>query len=179
MSSTEGNDPLARLQRLREDAGVMALHAIEPIDAVIREIGVSYRASHFAEDCRDWDPAEYPYYQAHASRFAFAIEVAEGKAAEYALCAARGPDGQHGLCVSVCESHVEDEPRDGGVFHRVVMDRIYTVRPNGLSLALRAQMIDELNQGNFLRAYEEHVREHRENLPSEAVFRYWLPTRKE
>ena len=143
---------------------------------MIRESGVSFRASHYAEDCRDWPARGYAYYQAHAGRFAFALEVADGRLSEYSLCAACGPDGVHGLYVSVCESHVEDEPReDGGVTHRVVLDRLFLVRPNALSLALRAQMLDELSQGHFLPAYRAHVEEHPEGAPEDPVLRYWLP----
>ncbi len=183
MNGNESSDPLARLRRLANDAGGLIAEALAPVDEAIREIGVPLRASHYAEDCRDWNPEGYGYYQAHASRFAFAIEVADGKVSEYSLCAAEGPDGTCGLYVSVCEYHVADEKRkneDGSeeVIHRNVIDRIYLVRPETLSLALRAQMLDELSQGNFLRAYREHVERGREGLPEEDLFRYWLPKKE-
>jgi hypothetical protein len=182
MNGNESSDALSRLRRLPEDAGGLVANAIAPIDDVIREIGVSFRSSHYAEDCRDWHPQGYGYYQAHASRFVFAIEATNGNVSEYSLCAARSPDGQHGLYVSVCEYRAlsaQRENKDGsaGVFHRIVIDRIYLVKPNTLSLALRAQMLDELRQGNFIRAYEEHVRQNRASLPDDAVIRPWLPTR--
>jgi hypothetical protein len=172
-------EALSRLRPRVPDGGRLIAQAIEPVDEVIRDIGISFRASHFAEDCRDWNPEGYAVYQAHASRFVFAIEATNGNVSEYCLCAARGPDGNCGLYVSVCEYRVVDQQRKnkGGhpeVVHRVVMDRVYTVKPNTLSIALRAQMLDELNQGNFIRAYEEHVRQ---NGPDGGVHRYWLPTR--
>jgi hypothetical protein len=180
MSSSETGDPLSRLHRLPDDVGSLVAKAIAPVEDVIREIGVPFRASHFAEDCRDWDPQGYGYYQGHASRFAFALEATDGRLSEYALCAAPGPDGQCGLYVSVCESHVVDEQREGRdgkpqVVHRVEVDRVSLVKPSSLSLALRAQLLDELHQGNFLRAYRQHVEEHAKGAPEEAVFRYWLP----
>jgi hypothetical protein len=177
MSARE--DALARLQPIANDAGGMIADATKPIDEAIREIGVALRASHFAEDCRDWDPEGYGLYQAHASRFVFAIEAADGRCSEYSLCAARGPDGRCGLYVSVCEYHVVDEERekaDGStaLVHRAEIDRIYAVRPETLSLALRAQMLDELQQGHFLRAYREHVEA---GGPDGAVLRPWFPQR--
>jgi hypothetical protein len=179
MNGNERSDALARLRPLAEDTGHLIAKAIAPIDDAIRQIGVSFRASHFAEDCRDWNPEGYGIHQAHASRFVFAIEATDGNVSEYCLCAARGPDGRHGLYVSVCEYRVVSEQRENedggaGVVHRAVIDRIYLVKPNALSLALRAQILDELSQGHFLKAYEEHVRQ---NLPDGAVFRYWLPQR--
>lgn len=177
MSDTERTNALSRLHRLSDDTGSLVAKAIAPIEEAVREIGITYRASHYAEDCRDWDPDAYAAYQAHASRFVFAIEVADGNMSEYCLCVARDPDGRCGLYVSVCESHVETEQRkaaDGSTkpYHRVVMDRVYTVRPGVLSIALRAQMLDELNQGNFLGAYRHHVESHG---PDGGVNRYWMP----
>ncbi len=177
--TARGEDASARRRqwRRRPDAGDLTAEALAPVDEMIRDNGCSFRASHFAEDCRDWPAGAYAYYQAHASRFAFALEVADGRLAEYCLCAARGPDGVHGLYVSVCESHAEDESRDGGgVTHKVVIDRIYLVKPDALSLALRAQMLDELSQGNFLQAYSRHVEEHPQGAPEETVVRPWLPS---
>ena len=183
MNGDESSDALSSLRRLKDNAGGLIAEAIAPVDEAIREIGVSFRASHYAEDCRDWDPDGYGYYQAHAGRFVFAIEVAEGNVSEYCLCAAQGPDGNHGLYVSVCDYHVEDEERkaEGGeteVIHRAVIDRIYLVRPETLSLSLRAQMLDELSQGNFLRAYRHYVEQGPEERPEDGVFRYWLPKKK-
>ena len=180
MNGEESSDALSGLRRLREDAWSLIAGAIAPVDEAIREIGVPFRSSHYAEDVRDWSPKGYGYYQAHASRFVFAIEAVDGKVSEYSLCAAAGPDGLCGLYVSVCESHTETEPREGegggpGVVHRVVIDRIYQVRPEELSLALRAQILDELHQGNFLRAYREHVQRQRQGLPGDPVARPWLP----
>lgn len=177
MSSNLDSDALSCLERLADDAGRMIAKAIEPIDDAIRRIGVSLRASHFAEDCRDWDPKGYGLLQAHASRFVFAIEATNGLCSEYSLCAARGPDGRHGLYVSVCEYHVVDaeRKRDDGAMEtvqRAQIDRIYLVRPNTLSLELRALMLDELNQGHFLKAYKEHVEG---GGPDGAVLRYWFP----
>jgi len=177
MSAGESTDALSRLRPLAQDAGDLIEKAIAPIDEAIREIGISFRASHFAEDCRDWNPEGYALYQAHASRFVFAIEATSGNVSEYCLCAARGLDGRHGLYVSVCEYHVESQQQrnvDGsaGLVHRAVIDRIYLVKPNALSLALRAQMLDELTQGHFLKAYGEHVRSHGADG---AVFRPWMP----
>lgn len=167
-----------RGRRFRQpDAGQLVADAIAPIDEMIRENGFAFRASHFAEDCRDWPESGYAYYQAHAGRFAFAIEAAGGGASEYAVCAARGPEGDCGLYISVCESRVVDEPREGGgVVHRVVIDRIRLVRPDVLSLKLRAEMMDELSQGNFLGAYRTHIRQHPEGTPEDAIIRPWLPS---
>ncbi len=176
MSGNESSDAPRRRRHRRPNADRLIAEAVVPVDEMIRENGVSFRSSHFAEDCRDWPAGGYAYYQGHASRFAFAIEVTDGKMNEYSVCAAPGPDGVHGLYVSVCESRTVDEPcEDGGVVHRVVIDRIYLVKPNALSLALRAQMLDELSQGNFLRAYGRHIEEHPEGAPEDSVFRYWLP----
>ena len=176
MNGEESSDALSGLRRLREDTWSLIGGAIAPVDEAIRETGIPFRSSHYAEDCRDWNPKGCGYYQAHASRFVFAIEAVDGKVSEYSLCAAEGPDGQCGLYVSVCESHTETEPREGeGVAHRVVIDRIYQVRPEELSLALRAQILDELCQGNFLRAYRQHVERQREGQPSDPVHRPWLP----
>lgn len=168
-----------RRPRLRQDTGDLVAEALVPIDDMIRENGVSFRASHFAEDCRDWDPEGNGYYQGHASRFVFAIEAADGRVSEYALCAAAGPEGQHGLYVSVCEYHAVTEQREGKdgrpkVSHGVVIDRIYLVKPDALSLALRAQMLDELSQGNFMRAYQQYVRQSREGQAGDSVIRPWL-----
>ncbi|MCK4283406.1 MAG: hypothetical protein KAX44_03740 [Candidatus Brocadiae bacterium] len=166
-----------RRWRRRQDAGDLIAEALAPVDEMIQENGVSFRASHFAEDCGDWPAGAYAYRQGHASRFAFALEAADGTLSEYCLCAARGPDGVHGLYVSVCESHTEDEPQEGGgVIHRVVIDRIYLVKPNALSLALRAQMLDEVSQGNFMRAYRRHMEEYPEGAPEDTVVRPWLPS---
>jgi hypothetical protein len=172
-------DILSRLRRLDRDTGDLVADAIEPIDQILAEIGVTFRASHFAEDCRDWS-GEAACYQAHASRFVFAIEATEGRATEYSLCAAPGPDGRHGLYVSVCEYHTEGEhteDADGTVLSepQVVIDGIYTVRPESLSLDLRSQMLDELEQGHFLRALADLIREHDGKPPAEAMNRYWLP----
>lgn len=175
MNGNESSDARRRRRHRRPDAGALITEAIVPVDEMIRENGVSFRSSHYAEDCRDWPAGGYGYYQAHASRFVFAIEATDGKVSEYALCAARGPDGVHGLHVSVCEYRTVDEPRDDGVVHRVVIDRMYLVKPNTLSLALRAQMLDELSQGNFLRAYRAHIEEHPDGAPEDSVFRYWMP----
>jgi len=180
MNDDASSDALSSLRRLKHNAGGLIAEAIAPVDEAIRQIGVSFRASHYAEDCRDWDPDGYGYYQAHAGRFVFAIEVAEGNVSEYCLCAAQGPDGNHGLYVSVCDYHVEDEERkaEGGgteVIHRTVIDRMYLVRPETLSLSLRAQMLDELSQGNFLRAYRHYLEQAPEERPADGVFRYWLP----
>jgi len=182
MNGEASSDALEALHRLPKDAGGLIADAIAPVDEAIRALGIPYRSSHFAEDCRDWNPNAYAYYQAHASRFVFAIEAAEGRTTEYSLCAAAGPDGQCGLYVSVCESHTETEPAPEGsgweVVHRVVIDRTYLAKPQELSLALRAQMLDELHQGNFLRAYRRHVERVREGEADEDMNRYWLPGRK-
>ncbi len=61
------------------------------------------------------------------------------------------------------------------VVHRVVVDRICLVKPDELSLALRAQMLDELHQGNFLRSYRKHVEARQDGRPSDPVHRAWLP----
>ncbi len=179
MNGEENSDAMAALHRLRQDTGGLIAEAIAPVDEAIRELGVPLRSSHYAEDVRDWNPKGCGYYQAHASRFAFAIEAAEGKVSEYCLCAAEGPDGQCGLYVSVCESRTETEPGEGeegrDVVHRVVIDRMYLVKPDELSLALRAQMLDELHQGNFLRSYRKHVEGQQEGQPSDPVHRPWLP----
>jgi len=178
-AGSPGTNPAPRGGRMRQDAGDLIAQALTPIDDMIRENGVAFRASHFAEDCRDWDPEGYGYYQGHASRFVFAIEATDGKVSEYSVCAAAGPDGQCGLYVSVCEYHVVAEQRTGKdgkpeVRHSVAIDRIYLVKPNALSLALRAQMLDELSQGNFMRAYQQYVRQKREGQPAESVTRPWL-----
>ena len=175
---SEGAGTQRRRRRRRQpDASKLIADAIAPIDEMIRENGFAFRASHFAEDCRDWPESGYAYYQAHAGRFAFAIEAAGGRASEYCLCAARGPEGDCGLYVSICEYRVVDEPREGGgVVHRVVIDRIRLVRPDALSLKLRAEILDELSQGNFLRAYRTHIREHPEGTPEDAIIRPWLPS---
>ena len=167
---------MQRGRRFRQpDAGQLIADALTPIDEMIRENGFAFRASHFAEDCRDWPASGYAYYQAHAGRFAFAIEAAGGRASEYCLCAARGPDGECGLCVSVCEYRVVDEPREGGgVWHRIVIDQIRLVKPDALSLKLRAEILDEVSNGNFLRAYRTHVREHPEGTPEDAIIRPWM-----
>ena len=173
----EGAAPQRRRRRRQPDAGRLVADALAPIDEMIRENGFAFRASHFAEDCRDWPESGYAYYQAHAGRFAFAIEAAGGRASEYCLCAARGPDGECALYVSVCEYRVVDEPREGGgVWHRIVIDRIRLVKPGALSLKLRAEMLDEVSQGNFLRAYRTHVREHPDATPEDAIIRPWLHT---
>jgi hypothetical protein len=179
MNASDLDDILSRLKPLRHDTGDLVAEAIAPIDEVIAEVGVSLRASHYAEDCRDW-PGGSGYYQAHASRFVFALESAEGRATEYCLCAAPGPDGRHCLQVSICEYHTVDGEREGpgGTREpnpRIEIDRIYTVRPESLSLGLRAQMLDELEQGHFLRALAAHVRDHDGSPPPEAVVRYWMP----
>ncbi len=164
-----------RRRRRQPDAGRLIADAIAPIDEMIRENGFAFRASHFAEDCQDWPESGYAYHQAHAGRFAFAIEAAGGRASEYCLCAARGPDGECGLYVSVCEYRVVDEPREGGgVRHRIVIDRIRLVKPDALSLKLRAEILDELSQGNFLRAYRTHIREHPDGTPEDAIIRPWM-----
>jgi len=173
--------PTRRTWRRRQDAGDLIAEAIAPIDEMIREHGLAYRSSHFAEDCQDWAADGYPYYQGHASRFVFAIEAADGVCNEYSLCAAQGPDGRYGLYVSVCEYRVVTEQREGKdgkprPYHRVVIDRIYLVKPNALSLALRAQILDELSQGNFMRAYRRYVREHQAGEAGEPVTRPWLQT---
>jgi hypothetical protein len=167
-----------RRRRFRQpDAGQMIEDAIVPIDDMIRENGFAFRASHFAEDCRDWPATGYAYYQAHASRFAFSIEAAGGRATEYCLCAARGEDGQCGLYVSVCEYRVVDKPQEGGgVRHTIVIDQIRLIKPNAMSLKLRAEMMDELSQGNFLGAYRTHIREHPEGTPPDAIVRPWMGT---
>ncbi|KPK63507.1 MAG: hypothetical protein AMK73_05050 [Planctomycetes bacterium SM23_32] len=73
----------------------------------------------------------------------------------------------------------EVEPGAGGdrrPVHRIVIDRIYTVRPETLSLALRVQMLDELSQGHFLRAYRSYV-EQTPSPPREGgLHRPWLPS---
>jgi hypothetical protein len=178
-AGTQPANPPTRPLRRRQDAGDLVAQALAPIDDMIRENGVSFRSSHFAEDCRDWDPQGCGYYQGHASRFVFAIEATDGKVSEYSLCAAAGPDGQHGLYVSVCEYHAVAEQREGKdgkpeVFHGVVIDRIYLVKPNALSLGLRAQMLDEVSQGNFMRAYQQYVRQKREGQAGDSVTRPWL-----
>jgi hypothetical protein len=58
----------------------------------------------------------------------------------------------------------------------VVIDRIYLVRPDALSLALRAQILDEISQGNFMRAYQQYVRQHQAGEAAESVVRPWLQT---
>jgi hypothetical protein len=173
----EGAAPRRRRRFRQPDAGRLIADAIAPIDEMIRQNGFAFRASHFAEDCRDWPASGCAYYQAHAGRFAFAIEAAGGRATEYCLCAARGPDGVCALYVSVCEYGVVDEPREGGgVLHRIVIDQIRLVKPDALSLKLRAEMMDELSQGNFLGAYRAHVREHPDGTPPDAVIRPWMGT---
>ena len=172
---SEGAAPQRRRRRRQPDAGRLIADALAPINEMIRENGFAFRASHFAEDCRDCPASGYAYYQAHAGRFAFAIEAAGGRASEYCLCAARGPDGDCGLYVSVCEYRVVDEPREGGgIRHRIVIDRIRLVKPNALSLKLRAEMLDEVSNGNFLRAYRTHVREHPDGTPEDASIRPWM-----
>jgi hypothetical protein len=179
MSPTPDAEALSLLDARPDDAGRLIAKAIEPIDEAIRRIGLPLRASHFAEDCADWDPDAYGVLQAHASRFVFAIEADECNLTEYCLCAAQGPDGQYGLYISVCEYHLVERRRrsKAGPMETVQeakIDSIRLVRPNTLSLALRAQMLDELNQGHFLRAYKEHA------LAGGAdgdVNRYWLPTK--
>lgn len=182
MNADASSDVLAGLHRLPKDTGGLIAEAIAPVDEAIRTLGIPYRSAHFAEDCRDWNPNAYAYYQAHASRFVFALEAAEQKVNEYSLCAAEGPDGQCGLYVSICESHTETDPAPEGsgwgVIHRVVIDRVYLARPSDLSLSLQAQMLDELHQGNFLRAYRQHVERVREGQADEPMNRYWLPGRK-
>lgn len=180
MSATPDADALSRLQALPDDAGRLIAKTVEPIDDAIRRLGVSLRASHFAEDCRDWDPDAYGVLQAHASRFVFALEATNGRCSEYSLCAATGPDGEHGLWVSVCEYHVVEVERtrkDGAVetLQKAEIDRVYLVRPNTLSLELRALLLDELNQGHFLKAYKEHVEA---GGPDGAVLRPWFPQKE-
>jgi hypothetical protein len=163
-------------RRRQPDAGRLIADALAPVNEMIRENGFAFRASHFAVDCRDWPASGDGYYQAHVGRFAFAVEAAGSRASEYCLCAARGPDGECGLCVSVCEYRVVDEAREGGVRHRIVIDGIRLVKPEALSLKLRAQVLDEVAGGNFLRAYEAHLREHPEGTPPDAVIRPWMAT---
>ena len=173
----QGMSAMRRRRRRQPDASQLIAEAIAPIDEMIRRNGFAFRASHFAEDCRDWSPAGYAYHQAHAARFAFAIEAAGGRVSEYCLCAARGPDGECGLYVSVCNHHVEDVPHEGGgVRHQIVIDDIRLVKPGALSLKLRAELMDELSQGNFLGAYRGHVRAHPDGTPEDAVIRPWLHT---
>ena len=180
-AGAQGAAPAPRFGRQRQDAGDLIAQAIAPVDDTIRANGLAFRSSHFAEDCRDWPAGGYPYYQGHASRFVFAIEVADGVCSEYSLCAAQGPDGQYGLYVSVCEYRAVTEQREGKdgkpePYHRVVIDRIYLVRADALSLALRAQILDEISQGNFMRAYQQYVRQHQAGEAAESVVRPWLQT---
>ncbi len=175
----ESTTPARRRWRRRQDAGDLIAEAIVPTDEMIRENGLAFRSSHFAEDCQDWAADGYPYYQGHASRFVFAIEATGGICNEYSLCAAEGPDGQYGLYVSVCEYRFVTEQREGKdgkarPYHRVVIDRVYLVKPDTLSLALRAQILDELSQGNFMGAYRRYVREHQAGEAVEPVSRPWL-----
>jgi hypothetical protein len=166
-------DVLARLQGSFQDAGRMVAAALEPLEEAIREIDVPFRASHYAEDCRDWGNPEHATRQAHAGRFAFAVECTGDRATEYCLCSARGEDGQCGLYVSVCEYHEEPGSPDAGP--RTVIDRIYLTRPETLSLWLRVQILDELSQGNFLRTYRAYLDENPDPPPEGGVCRYWLP----
>ncbi len=180
MGGTEGSDALSRLKGRFEDGSMMVARALAPLDEAIREIDVPFRASHYAEDCLDWNPPEAGSPQAHASRFVFALESTGDRTVEYCLCAARGPDGQCGLYVSVCESHDVTEPPadgEGQPVHRVVIDRIYLTRPETLSLWLRVQILDELSQGHFRKAYRAYVEQTPDPPPEGGLHRHWLPTR--
>jgi len=180
VSHQEGRGELPVLPAFKEDTGAMLTRLLAPLDEAIRELDVPFRASHFAEDCRDWPQEGSGCYQAHASRFVFAIEAAGGRVTEYSLCAARGPDGRCGLYVSVCDYHrvTEQREREDGTVEsvdRIVIDDIRTVRPESLSLAVRAQMLDELSQGHFLRAYRAYLQEHGRDNREGVVIRYWMP----
>lgn len=179
MGSIGRDEALSRLDVRYKDAGAMLAEALAPLDEAIRELDVPFRASHYAEDCQDWDPPDGGSQQAHASRFVFAIESAGGTTSEYCLCAARGPDGRCGLYVSVCDSRDVAEPpaKPGGrPVHRVVIDRIFVTKPETLSLWLRAQIMDELSQGHFLRAYREYVEQTPNPPPEGGLHRPWLPS---
>jgi hypothetical protein len=180
MSELERSEALSRLKVRYEDTGAMLAKALAPLDEAIRAIDVPFRASHYAEDCQDWQPPEGGPQQAHASRFVFALESVGGVTTEYSLCAARGEDGACGLYVSICESRDEATPPaepDGQPVHRVVIDRIYVTKPETLSLWLRAQIMDELSQGHFLRAYREYVEQTPDPPAEGGLNRYWLPSR--
>lgn len=167
------SDLLTQLRGSFHDAGRMVAEALRPLEEAIREIDVPFRASHYAEDCRDWPSSASAARLAHAGRFVFAIECTGSRSTEYCLCAARGEDGHCGLYVSVCEYH--EEPGAGDADPRVVLDRIYLMRPETLSLWLRVQMLDELSQGNFLRTYRAYLDETPDPPPEGGVCRYWLP----
>ena len=169
------SDVLARLGRF-QDGGQMVAAALAPMDEALREIDVPFRATHFAEDCRDWNPPERGARQAHAGRFAFAIESTDGRSTEYCICSARGEDGHCGLYVSVCEHHEEALP--GSEDPLTVIDRIYLTKPETLSLTLRVQILDELSQGNFLKTYRAYLDETPDPPPEGGVCRYWLPSWK-
>ncbi len=175
MGGEVSDEALARLKSVTEDTGRMVAGALAPVDEAIREIDIQFRASHFAEDCRDWHPPEGGRHRAHASRFVFAIESTGDRATEYSLCAARGPDGHCGLYVSVCEYHQVTEP--GEAAPRIVIDRIYLTKPETLSLWLRVQMLDELTQGHFPKAYEAYARQDGDRTPADGIMRHWLPKR--
>ena len=174
MGGQVSEEALARLKSVTQDTGRLVAQALEPVDEAIREIDIPFRSSHFAEDCRDWHPPEKGRHRAHASRFAFCIESTGNRATEYSLCAARGPDGQCGLYVSVCEYHEEGER--GTADPLVVVDRVFLTIPEKLSLWARVQMLDELSQGNFIKAYEEYIRQDGDRTPADGVMRPWLPT---
>ena len=86
--------------------------------------------------------------------------------AEYALCAARGPDREYGLYVSVCDyrEYQEDyEDQDGNDRVRPAIEfETHLVRPDDLPLPLRVRILDVLDR--FVKVYESHVQKDRKSL---------------
>ena len=162
----------AELEQVYPQAGDRIAEAIAPVDAAIRKIGVSLNYCHYAESVREdirrrVDPGEY---YAHPYRFA-SDEDSAGRTTDYALCAARGPDRQCGLCVSACtyqEYDDEYEDTDGTIRTRpAITVETRLVEPAELPLPIRVRILDVLDR--FADAYEKHVRKERKNLLNGSV----------
>ena len=39
---------------------------------------------------------------------------------------------------------------------------------------MRAEILDEVSNGNFFRAYRTHIREHPDATPEDAIIRPWM-----
>ena len=170
MATREGREVVSRLSELAgrlegtyPQAAERLAEACKPVDEAIRRIGVALNCYHLAENMKSrLGQGFFDASDVEGHPFAFALEEESGGAAEYALCAARGPNRDYGLYVSVCKHVQRDEEyenRNGDVKTKTVVEIVEKsiVSPDSLPLGLRVRILNVLDA--FVKAYEEHVRE--------------------
>ena len=162
MQELKKHAAVTRLQRLADDLRMAyprvekrVGEALKEVNAVIAEIGETWKPIHYAENLIKGGAARRP-----PGCFGHDTFV-NGDEADYALFAGRGGGGNCGLYVSICKYHISQPKRASGSPEITVKNKLL-VSVEDLPVPLRVRILDVLE--DFAEAYEEHVRDVRKGL---------------